>query len=59
VIAFQPFRERFVTMKKLDESGQALAETAISLSLLLILAMATMDFGYLLQGAAASGRLYG
>ena len=46
-------------MKKLGESGQALAETAISLSLLLVLAMATMDFGYLLQGAAASGRLYG
>jgi Flp pilus assembly protein TadG len=47
VLAFQLFREGFVTMKNLGESGQALAETAISLSLLLILAMATMDFGYL------------
>src|ERR1700761_3239598 len=34
-------------MKHLNDSGQSLAEAAISLSLLLMLAMATMDFGYL------------
>jgi hypothetical protein len=34
-------------MKKFGDSGQSLAEAAISLSLLLVLAMATMDFGYL------------
>lgn len=35
-------------MKKFGgDSGQALAETAISLSILLVLAMATIDFGYL------------
>jgi Flp pilus assembly protein TadG len=34
-------------MKHLNDSGQSLVEAAISLSLLLMLAMATMDFGYL------------
>ena len=34
-------------MKRWNDSGQSLAEAAISLSLLLVLAMATMDFGYM------------
>jgi Flp pilus assembly protein TadG len=35
-------------MRRSNESGQALAEMAISLSILVAMAMAAMDFGYLL-----------
>ena len=34
-------------MTKANDSGQTLVETAISLSLFLLLVMGTIDFGYL------------
>ncbi len=34
-------------MKKANDSGQALVETAISLSIFLLLVLGTVDFGYL------------
>ena len=51
-------------MKKANDSGQTLVETAISLSVFLLLVMGTMDFGYLfctkttLQNAVRQGGRY-
>ena len=51
-------------MTKANDSGQTLVEMAISLSLLLLLVMATIDFGYLfstkvtLQNAVRQGGRY-
>lgn len=51
-------------MTKANDSGQTLVETAISLSIFLLLVMGTMDFGYLfctkvtLQNAVRQGGRY-
>ncbi len=51
-------------MKKANDSGQTLVETAISLSIFLLLVMGTIDFGYLfctkltLQNAVRQGGRY-
>jgi Flp pilus assembly protein TadG len=55
---------RFLTMAKANDSGQTLVETAISLSIFLLLVLGTIDFGYListkvtLQNAVRQGGRY-
>src|ERR1035441_10774744 len=40
---------RFLTMANANDSGQTLVETAISLSIFLLLVLGTIDFGYLIS----------
>ncbi|MGA3319057.1 MAG: TadE/TadG family type IV pilus assembly protein, partial [Candidatus Korobacteraceae bacterium] len=61
---FKPIKEGPDKMTKANDSGQALVESAISLSLFLLLVLGTIDFGYLfstkltLQNAVRQGGRY-
>src|ERR1035437_686241 len=61
---FKPIKEGPDKMTKANDSGQTLVETAISLSVFLLLVLGTIDFGYLfsnkltLQNAVRQGGRY-